>query len=83
MNRSPDSNPRMCGRSDHCFTASLYSDKGKFHIDLNAARNVNMSEYALNQSSLRMTLNHRVPGSSPGAPTIQSPQTARFRYDSE
>jgi hypothetical protein len=29
------------------------------------------------------TLNHRVPGSSPGAPTIQSSQTARFRYDSE
>src|SRR5712675_2119229 len=25
-----------------------------------------------------MTLNQRVPGSSPGAPTIQSPQTARF-----
>ena len=24
-----------------------YSDKGKFHSDLNAARNVNMSEYAL------------------------------------
>jgi hypothetical protein len=38
--------------------ASLYSDKGKFNSDLNAARNVNMSEYALNQSSLRMTLNH-------------------------
>src|ERR1700675_4623295 len=59
----------MCGRSDHCFTASLYSDKGIFHSDLNAARNVNMSEYALKQNSLRLTLNHRVPGSSPGAPT--------------
>jgi hypothetical protein len=30
-----------------------------------------------------LTLNHRVPGSSPGAPTIQSPQTARFRYDAK
>jgi hypothetical protein len=29
----------------------------------------------------RMTLNQRVPGSSPGAPTIQSPQTARFWHD--
>jgi hypothetical protein len=27
--------------------------------------------------------NHRVPGSSLGAPTIQSPQTARFRYDAK
>jgi hypothetical protein len=58
--------------------ASLYSDKGKFHSDLNAARNVNMSEYALNQSSLRMTLNHRVPGPSPGAPTNDSAGTWRF-----
>ncbi len=47
----------------------VHSDKGKFHCDLYAARNVNKSEYALNPSSLRMTLNHRVPGSSPGAPT--------------
>src|SRR3984893_4223583 len=31
----------------------------------------------------QMTLNHRVPGSSPCAPTIQSPQTARFRYDAK
>jgi hypothetical protein len=30
-----------------------------------------------------LTLNHRVPGSSPGAPTIQSPQTAHFRYDAK
>jgi hypothetical protein len=30
-----------------------------------------------------LTLNHRVPGSSPGAPTIQSLQTARFRYDAK
>src|ERR1700675_2927293 len=29
----------------------------------------------------QMTLNHRVPGSSPGAPTIQSPQTVRFQHD--
>ena len=38
------------------FTTALYSDKGEFHSDLNAARNVNMSECALNQSSLQMTL---------------------------
>jgi hypothetical protein len=61
--------PDCAVRSDHSFTTSLYSDKGKFHSDLHAARIMNMSEYALNQSSLRMTLNHRVPGSSPGAPT--------------
>jgi hypothetical protein len=29
----------------------------------------------------QLTLNQRVPGSSPGAPTNQSPQTARFRHD--
>lgn len=40
--------------------ASLYSDKGKFHSDLNAARNVNMSECALNQNSLQLTLNQRL-----------------------
>jgi hypothetical protein len=44
----PDRTPDCAVRSDHSFTASLYSDKGKFHSDLNAARNVNMSEYALN-----------------------------------
>jgi hypothetical protein len=31
-------------RSDHSFTTALYSDKGIFHSDLNAARNENMSE---------------------------------------
>jgi hypothetical protein len=41
-------------------TAFLDSDEGKFHGDLNAARNVNMPEYALNQSSLQMTLNRRL-----------------------
>src|ERR1700730_895170 len=77
-----DLRPPDCAvRSDHSFTTSLYSDKGKFHSDLDAARIMNMSEYALNQSSLRMNLIHRVPGSSPGAPTIQSSRTARFRYD--
>jgi hypothetical protein len=30
-----------------------------------------------------MTLNHRVPGSSPGAPTIQSFQTADFQPESK
>jgi hypothetical protein len=35
------------------------------------------------QLSNRLTLNQRVPGSSPGAPTIQSPQTAGFRYDAK
>jgi hypothetical protein len=29
------------------------------------------------------TLNHRVLGSSPGAPTTQSPQTAGFRDDAK
>jgi hypothetical protein len=33
--------------------------------------NVNMSECALNQNSLQLTLNHRVPGSSPAAPTTR------------
>jgi hypothetical protein len=53
------------------FTRELtfYSDKEKFTNDLTAARNENMSEYALKQNSLQVTLNHRVPGSSPGAPT--------------
>jgi hypothetical protein len=59
----------MCGSIRSPFTASLYSDKGKFQSDLSAARNVNMSECALNQNSLQMTLNHRVPGSSLGATT--------------
>src|SRR5260221_11587903 len=40
-----------------------------------------MSEYALNQNSLRMTLNHRVPGSSPGAPTTQSSRTGETVID--
>src|ERR1700738_266322 len=31
----------------------------------------------------QMTLNHRVPGSSPGAPTIQSPQTTLSRHDAK
>src|SRR5216683_787742 len=31
----------------------------------------------------QMTLNHRVPGSSPGAPTIQSPQTTLSRVDAK
>jgi len=65
----PTRTPDCAVRSDHSFTTALYSDKGKFHSDLNAARNVNVSEYALNHSNLRMTLNHRVPGSSLGAPT--------------
>jgi hypothetical protein len=30
-----------------------------------------------------MTLNHRVPGSSPGAPTIQFHQTADFQAESK
>src|SRR6202011_6289206 len=73
--------PDCAVRSDHSFTSSPYSDKGKFPGDLHAARIMNMSEYALNQSSLRMTLNHRVPGSSPGAPTIQSSRTAETVVD--
>jgi hypothetical protein len=60
---------RLCGSIRLLFNGLLYSDKGKFHSDLNGVRNMNISEYALNQTSLRMTLNHRVPGSSPGAPT--------------
>jgi len=46
--------------------ASLYSDKGKFRSDLSAARNVNMSECALNQSTLQMPLSQQVPASSSG-----------------
>jgi hypothetical protein len=30
-----------------------------------------------------LTLNHRVPGSSPGAPTIQSPQTTLSAVDAK
>jgi hypothetical protein len=47
--------PECAVRSDRPFAASLYSDKGKFYSDLSAARNVNMSECALNQNSLRLT----------------------------
>jgi hypothetical protein len=54
--------PECAVRSDRLFTASQYSDIEEFHSDLSVARNVNMSECALNKSSLRMTLNHRVPG---------------------
>jgi hypothetical protein len=54
----PTRTPDCAVRSDHSFKASLYSDNGKFRSDLSAARNVNMSECALNQSSLRLTLNH-------------------------
>jgi hypothetical protein len=64
LRRTPD----CAVRSDHSFTTAMDSDKGIFPSDLNAARNVNMSD-ALNQNSLRMSLNHRVPGSSHGAPT--------------
>jgi hypothetical protein len=46
----PIRTPDYAVRSDHSFTTSLYSDKGKFHNDLNAARDVNMSECALNQT---------------------------------
>ena len=66
----PTRKPRLCGSIRPLFQGSPYSDKGKFHSDLNAARTVNMSEYALNKGGLQLTLNHRVPGSSPGAPTI-------------
>ena len=74
----PTETPECAVRSDRPLTASLYSDKEKFNRDLRAARNVNMSECALNQSSLQMTLNHRVPGSSPGAPTSPSKNLAVF-----
>jgi hypothetical protein len=60
-----------------------HSDKGKFANDLSVAQNENMWEYTLNQNSLRRTLNHRVPGSSPGAPTTHPLQSARFRYDAK
>jgi hypothetical protein len=36
--------PDWVVRSDHSSTTSMYSDKGKFYNDLNAARNENMSE---------------------------------------
>jgi len=55
----PTRSPDCAARSDHSFTAFLYSDEGKFHGDLNAARNVNMPEYAFNQNSLQMTFNQR------------------------
>jgi hypothetical protein len=58
-------------------THPCYSDKRKFRRDLSAARNVNISEWALFQNSLQMTLNHRVPGSSPGAPTKPFKSLAR------
>jgi len=35
------------------------------------------------QLSNRLTLNHQVPGSSPGAPTIQSPQATLSRVDAK
>lgn len=65
----PTQTPNRAVRSNYSFTTSLNSDKGKFHSDVSATRNVNMSECALNQNSLRLTLNHRVSGSSLGAPT--------------
>ena len=43
----PIRTPDCAVRSDHSFKASPYSDKGKFHSDLNAARNVNISEYRI------------------------------------
>jgi hypothetical protein len=61
---------------------------------LNATRNKNYKllrvEFSIfkqnqltNGPAALPTFNHRVPGSSPGAPTIQSLQTARFRYDAK
>jgi hypothetical protein len=41
-------------------------------------RSVNMSEYALKVHVLMVTLNQRVPGSSPGAPTISTLNTATY-----
>ena len=67
----PTGTPNCAVRSDDSLTTSLLFRQGKFHSDLSAARNVNMSECALNQNSIRLTLNHRVPGSSTGA---RSPQ---------
>jgi hypothetical protein len=40
----PTQTPDCLLRSDHSFTTCLYSDKGKFYNDHNAARNENMSE---------------------------------------
>src|SRR6266852_2209214 len=40
-------------------------------------------KFARDNNAETMSLNHRVPGSSRGAPTIQSLQTARFRYDAK
>jgi hypothetical protein len=72
MNRSPDSNPRMCGSvRSPLYGIALFRQR-KIHGDLSAARNVNTSERALNQGSLQLTRNHRIPGSTPATPTIGS-----------
>src|SRR4051812_26956560 len=46
-----------------------YSDRQDFFSIINASQIENKSEWALKSNEIQMTLNHRVPGSSPGAPT--------------
>jgi hypothetical protein len=42
-----------------------------------------VTSVASGESSQQLTLDHRVPCSSLGAPTTQSPQTVRFPYDAK
>jgi hypothetical protein len=60
LRRTIGSNPRVAVRSDRPFNGNRCSDKGKFHSDAGAARDVNMSKCALNQRSLQMPLNQRL-----------------------
>jgi hypothetical protein len=45
------------------------SDRVNFRNGANVDQTANMSEWGLKMQLAPLTLNHRVPGSSPGAPT--------------
>jgi hypothetical protein len=49
--------------------ANLHSEKEKYRNTFNVAQKANIPEGALKILLFQMTLNHRAPGSSPGAPT--------------
>jgi len=68
------SRPRFCGmpilkvRGD-VNDPNCHSDKEKYFNAFNVARKANIPEISIETLMLQTTLNHRVPGSSPGAPT--------------
>ena len=59
------------------FDLSRHSDKGKTYCGFNAGLSMRFSEWTLIFQANHRTLNRRVPGSSPGAPTKLSKHLVR------